>query len=45
MTTQAIDKELLALHTKLRAATHIQVQHRLLTRINQLLDKRLKATK
>lgn len=40
-----IDRELLALHAKLHAATNIVLQHRLIEKINQLLDERLKATK
>jgi len=45
MNLQSIDKELLALHAKLRAAVSVQVQHRLLQRINQLLDERNRLTK
>lgn len=45
MTLQALDRELLALHAKLRATTNPVVQHRLIQRIDKLLDERLKLTK
>ena len=45
MTLQALDRELLALHAKLRETTNLVVQHRIITQINQLLDERLKLTK
>lgn len=40
MTTRSIDKELLELHTKLRATTNLVIQHRIIQKINQLLDER-----
>lgn len=40
-----IDKALLELHAKLKATTHIQVQHRLVTQIDKLLDERNRLTK
>ena len=44
MNLHSIDKELLEVYAKLRAAISVQVQHRLLQRINQLLDERNKLT-
>lgn len=37
---QRIDAELLALHAQLKSTTNIVIQHRLITKIDQLLDKR-----
>jgi hypothetical protein len=45
MNLQSIDKELLEVYAKLRTAVSVQVQHRLLQRINQLLDERNRLTK
>lgn len=44
MTLQALDRELLALHAKLRATDNLVVQHRIITQINKLLDERIKLT-
>jgi hypothetical protein len=45
MTLHDIDRELLALHAKLRATTNLVIQHRLIQQIDKLLDKRNHLTK